>query len=225
MNWILLLVLILIPIAFGINGLRIMKLKNRKRSYIGEIVIDISAILLFLIFSPSLFKRLDFNSIGRGISLGSNLFLIPVAFCIPLLLCILKQGQYKQITYENTLPVFGIPERYFPSDYKTLITFSTSIFTGAVFEELISRLFYFHSLSETLSLHGDKLNIIASGLFSIGHLYQGWKGVIASFLVGLMLGKYLQFTGTIIYPIALHVCLNLSIVVIAYRRIKYLSEK
>jgi membrane protease YdiL (CAAX protease family) len=92
------------------------------------------------------------------------------------------------------------------------------ILVGVLFEELIARLLMFHALHATLHLDGDALVVVSALFFAVGHFYQGWKGVLSNLILGLILGKIFLLKGHLIYPMVLHLALNLTFVVLAFRR-------
>jgi membrane protease YdiL (CAAX protease family) len=86
--------------------------------------------------------------------------------------------------------------------------------TAGVCEEIIFRgflLFYLHTspwkLDLTLAL------LISSVIFGLQHLYQGVNGVMASSVMGLMLGLLFLLTGNLVFPIALHTVMDLRLLV------------
>ncbi len=76
----------------------------------------------------------------------------------------------------------------------------------------------FHALHATLHLDGDALVVVSALFFAVGHFYQGWKGVLSNLILGLILGKIFLLKGHLIYPMVLHLALNLTFVVLAFRR-------
>jgi uncharacterized protein len=67
-------------------------------------------------------------------------------------------------------------------------------------------------------INGDYLVLISAALFSFGHLYQGFKGLIATLIYGIILGKTYLLTYDIYNPIFLHLTLNLTVCVLAFKR-------
>jgi len=68
------------------------------------------------------------------------------------------------------------------------------------------------------------LIIVSALLFAVGHLYQGRKGILSNFVVDLILGKIFLLKGTLTYPIVLHLFLNFTIAVLAFRPMKDLRR-
>jgi hypothetical protein len=57
----------------------------------------------------------------------------------------------------------------------------------------------------------DVLNaiILSSIFFGIAHMYQGWKGVLATGFVGLLLAWFYYMTGSLLLPIIIHALIDL----------------
>jgi membrane protease YdiL (CAAX protease family) len=81
-------------------------------------------------------------------------------------------------------------------------------FTAGVTEEL----FYRAALTAVLFAVLNNA-VLAIGLsivvFALGHLYQGWKGVLGTLLAGWILTNAFLLTGTIVVAITLHVLIDL----------------
>lgn len=52
---------------------------------------------------------------------------------------------------------------------------------------------------------------LSSAAFGWAHLYQGWKGMLTSGIMGLLLGALYRATGSLYLPIAVHVLIDLNL--------------
>jgi membrane protease YdiL (CAAX protease family) len=50
---------------------------------------------------------------------------------------------------------------------------------------------------------------VAGIVFGLAHVYQGWVGVLATFVLGLVLAGLYLATGSLLAPIAVHVVIDL----------------
>src|SRR5690606_23905268 len=107
----------------------------------------------------------------------------------------------KDITTAKEL--FGFPVSYLPNTTIEYLLFVFYIVAGVLFEELICRQFMFHSLYSTFNLNGDLLVVASSLVFATGHIYQGWKGILSNFILGLIFGKLFLLKESLAYPIVL----------------------
>jgi membrane protease YdiL (CAAX protease family) len=82
--------------------------------------------------------------------------------------------------------------------------------TAGICEEIIYRGFLLHFLSSSpFHLDGNVLLIIGAAIFGIAHYYQGWKGVLLTGIVGFAFSKVYMESGTLIFPIILHILIDL----------------
>lgn len=226
-EWIILFLLISLPIVAAVKGKRVKaKLPTSKfRFYLKDIIGSIILLLVFFVLKPSIYYPLDFLNIEKGIIIGEEIIsaILPI-FLVPFVLSFTpwNNNYPKDITAAKEL--FGFPISYLPNNTSQYLLFVSYIIVGVFFEELICRQFMFYSLNTTVGLSGDILVIVSALLFAIGHIYQGWKGILSNFVVGLILGKIFLLKGTLTYPIVLHLFLNLTVAVLAFRRMKDLRR-
>jgi membrane protease YdiL (CAAX protease family) len=226
-NWIFTIWLIVWPIFLAITGVKSKKklIKNKLVFYLKDTSVCLFILMLVYLINPIMYEKLIFSIVGKGIIVGKEIMsgIYPVFF-IPLVFSLIRIGQYYQKETKVTDELFGYPSNYLPKSFKEYLFFSLYIIVGVIFEELICRQFMFFSFNKTLLLTGDVLLLISSILFALGHLYQGLKGFISSLVVGILLGKIFQMEENILYPIVLHMALNLTILVLSFRRIKHLKN-
>lgn len=228
LEWIILILLIILPIVAGINGKRKKALQpsNRFLFYLKDIVVSVFVLAIFFLLKPSIYYPLDFSKIDKGINISEEVIsgiLIPI-FSIPFFLSFTRWNNNYPKDITTAKELFGYPISYLPNTTKEYLLFVSYINIGVFLEELICRQFMFYSLNTTVHLNGDILVVASSLLFAIGHIYQGWKGVLSNFILGLILGKIFLIKGTLAYPIMLHLFLNLTIAVLAFRRIRDLKR-
>jgi membrane protease YdiL (CAAX protease family) len=220
-------ILVVFPFVFAFAGnkAKSKNIKNKNVFYGKEILTSLFLLLLILLLNPRIYKPLDFQIIGKGIYLGDDILsVIEPIFFIPLVFALTSLGKLYPKNIAITKELYGYPVGLLPDNGRQYAVFFFYIIAGVVFEELFCRQFMFYSFHQVLNLKGDILLIITSLLFAAGHLYQGWKGLVSSFAIGMILGKIFQMTGNIFYPIGLHLAGNLTIAVLAFRRIKDLQR-
>lgn len=108
--------------------------------------------------------------------------------------------------------------KVFPRDGIERICFTTLVCTVAICEEFIYRGFVqcvFQAWSGSLAV-----GIVGSALlFSIAHLYQGKRGLVSTFGAGALFAGVRAWTGTLVPTIAAHFVADLTIGLLAPRRI------
>jgi len=213
-NWIILCLLVVLPIFVAVKGKRKKSQQpaSRFRFYLKDIIASVILLAIFFVSKPSVYYPLDFAAIGRGITISDEIIsvILPIFF-VPFVLSFTpwNNNYPKDITTAREL--FGYPIYYLPNTTREYLLFICYIITGVFFEELICRQFMFYSLNATLRLGGDILVVVSALLFAVGHLYQGWKGVLSNLFLGLIFGKIFVMKGTLAYPIVLHLFLNLTV--------------
>jgi membrane protease YdiL (CAAX protease family) len=86
---------------------------------------------------------------------------------------------------------------------------------GGLAEELGYRGFLFYYLLTGFpSLNALELVLLTSICFGIAHVYQGWRGVAATTVAGLLLGVLYVATGNLLLPVVAHILGNMRAVVI-----------
>jgi len=227
-EWIILCLLLLVPLYAAFNGRRkkAVQVKNKFHYYFRYIFVCFGLLGIFYVLNPALYSPLNFAGFDKGVDIGDQIFIVVIViFTTPLLLSLTPWNNYYPKDISTAKELFGYPVPLLPDTGREYLMFVCYIVVGVIFEELICRQFMFYSLNKTLHLNGDLLIVISSLLFAVGHLYQGWKGVLSNFLLGLVLGKIFLFYESLAYPIALHMALNLTITVLAFRRIRDLKRK
>ena len=94
--------------------------------------------------------------------------------------------------------------KIFPQDSAERLAFFAVVVTVAVCEELIFRGFIqrvFENWSGGLVLAGV---LGSAGIFAVAHLYQGRRGLIATFVVGLLFAAIRAWTGSLLAPLIAH---------------------
>jgi membrane protease YdiL (CAAX protease family) len=80
--------------------------------------------------------------------------------------------------------------------------------TAGICEELLYRGFFFAVAAPYLTIYGA---IAASAIvFALGHAYQGWRRMALVAAVGLFLGIFYFLSGSIVFPMFLHVLIDVS---------------
>lgn len=85
-------------------------------------------------------------------------------------------------------------------------------------EELLFRGFLFYYLALWFP-HIDRLEcaLLTSLIFGMGHLYQGWKGVLSTGLVGLVFAGLYMLTGNLLLPMVVHATVDLRALLIFWK--------
>ena len=86
---------------------------------------------------------------------------------------------------------------------------------AGISEELVFRGFLFFYLALWFP-HINRLEcaLLTSLIFGMGHLYQGWKGILSTGLVGLIFAGIYVLTGNLLAPMVVHASMDLRALLI-----------
>jgi len=119
---------------------------------------------------------------------------------------------------KGVLPQLAL--KIFPQDSIERLAFFAVVVTVAVCEELIYRGFVqrvFEDWSGGLIIAG----ILGSGImFGLAHLYQGPRGLITTFVVGLLFAAIRAWTGSLLAPLIAHFVADITAGLLAPSRLR-----
>ena len=87
---------------------------------------------------------------------------------------------------------------------------------AGVSEELLFRGFLLYYLARYLpDLNVWPQILIASAVFGLAHLFQGWRGILATGALGAIFGLLYAVTGSLFVPVVIHAAIDLRILIVA----------
>lgn len=90
---------------------------------------------------------------------------------------------------------------------------------AGVSEELLFRGFLLYYVARHLpGLHWWPELLIASAVFGLAHLFQGWRGILATGVLGAVFGLIYAVTDSLFAPIVIHAAIDLRILIVATPR-------
>ncbi|HUJ30785.1 MAG TPA: CPBP family intramembrane glutamic endopeptidase [Candidatus Acidoferrum sp.] len=110
--------------------------------------------------------------------------------------------------------------KVFPQDGAERLVFFALVCTVAVCEELIYRGFVQHVAQE---FGPDSLMwgiVVSSVFFAFAHLYQGGRGLLSTFLVGVVFASVRFWTGSLLPTISAHFVADLTVGLLAPGRLR-----
>jgi uncharacterized protein len=103
-----------------------------------------------------------------------------------------------------------LARKVFPQDSTERLAFSVLVFTVAICEEIVYRGFAQYVLT-AWPFGAVAAGMIASALlFSIAHLYQGRRGLVSTFVVGLIFSGIRSWTGSLAPAMLAHFVADLT---------------
>ncbi|TVR88781.1 MAG: CPBP family intramembrane metalloprotease [Saprospirales bacterium] len=227
-DWLVFIILVAVPTVYIILGFYYKGTKPPRdllKFYLYDNLPFLIPVVVILILNFSLINP-DISDIDQGFPIEDKyISLIAGIFLVPFFIAFLPTDtNFPKEDIRNVKEIFGFDTALMPNNLIQLAAFFFFIVIGVVLEEIFFRQFMFSSFHTTLNIEGDWLVVITAIMFGVGHLYQGVRGFISSFLLGLATGKVYLLTGNILIPIIMHLSINLTIVVYAIRRMIALNR-
>jgi uncharacterized protein len=138
-----------------------------------------------------------------------------IAFVLTALLCAHQWASVRRMT---KLPVsqrgllFQIAERILPRTSTETMLYAALACTAGLSEEFLYRGFVFAVFSrmfEGFALSLSIAAVLSSAWFGIGHMYQGPRGIITTFVVGILFSIIRVWSGSLIPSVAAHAGIDL----------------
>jgi membrane protease YdiL (CAAX protease family) len=139
------------------------------------------------------------------------------AGCFTGLLCINQLIGLRRITRlpdGNRGPLFAITERIVPRSRREKIVFAALACTAGISEEFLYRGFVFMAFVRMIVNFGapnTAAAVLSSVWFSLAHLYQGRRGLITTFVVGMIFVGLRIWTGSLLPAMAAHFGIDLVV--------------
>ena len=116
--------------------------------------------------------------------------------------------------------LFAITEKIMPRTRTETLVYAALACTAGVSEEFLYRGFVFMAFVRMVVNFGPPsaaAAILSSAWFSLAHLYQGRRGIITTFVVGMIFAVVRIWTGSLIPAISAHIGIDLVIGICASR--------
>jgi uncharacterized protein len=108
--------------------------------------------------------------------------------------------------------VFAITEKIMPRNSVETLVYAALACTAGISEEFLYRGFVFMACVRMVVNFGPPnlaAAILSSAWFSLAHLYQGRRGIITTFVVGMIFVGVRIWTGSLIPAVAAHIGIDL----------------
>jgi uncharacterized protein len=133
------------------------------------------------------------------------------------LLCLNQVVGLRKITglpVEKRGALFAITEKIMPRNSTEILVYCALSCTAGLSEEFLYRGFVFMAfvrMTVNFAPPNAIAAILSSGWFSLAHLYQGRRGVITTFVVGVIFAIVRIWTGSLVPAIAAHIGIDLVV--------------
>jgi uncharacterized protein len=110
--------------------------------------------------------------------------------------------------------LFAITEKIMPRTAKETFVYAGLACTAGISEEFLYRGFVFMAFVRMIVNYGPPNGlaaILSSAWFSLAHLYQGRRGIITTFVVGMIFAWMRIWTGSLIPAVVAHIGIDLVV--------------
>jgi uncharacterized protein len=158
-----------------------------------------------------------------GISLADKKLTAVVSLLLCLLVVINQVFAIHRLAAQPSEAKGLLPQlalKIFPQNEVEQLAFVALVATVALCEELIYRGFVqrvFEDAVQGLAVAGI---VISAAFFSVAHLYQGRRGLLSTFVVGLLFASVRAWTGSLVPTLAAHFVTDAAAGFLAPRRLR-----
>lgn len=155
------------------------------------------------------------SRIDLGLTLSNPWRTVWIAVIFTILLCANQFASIRrvaQLAPGERGSVFSVAERIMPQTNTETIVFVALACTAGVAEEFLYRGFLiavFVRLFADSTLSVWIAALLSSALFGIGHLYQGKRGIITTFIVGILFSAIRIWSGSLVPAMVAHAAVDL----------------
>jgi membrane protease YdiL (CAAX protease family) len=151
-----------------------------------------------------------------GLTVSAPWRTVAIAVILSALLCI---NQWASLRRLARLPedqrgfMYRFTGRIMPHSSLEALAFTALACTAGLSEEFLYRGFLFAVFVRAFANSAFPVLIaaavVSSALFAIGHLYQGWRGIITTLVVGILFCVVRIWSGNLVSPVAAHIAADL----------------
>jgi len=198
--------------------------RGRLRLYASTVVFQWFAVLVILWRTSA--HRITLGRLGLGVprpALTAVVSIVLAALVLANQLVSLRRLSTHPAETQGALP--QLARKIFPQDSEERLWFLAVVVTVAFCEELIFRGFIqhvFENWSGGLILAG----ILGSAvMFALAHLYQGRRGLVTTFVVGMVFSCVRAWTGSLLAPLIAHFVADITAGLLAPSWLRSAPEK
>jgi uncharacterized protein len=155
------------------------------------------------------------GSVELGLTISDPWRTAWIAVVLTTFLCASQWASLRQImrlpeTQRGLL--FRIAEKIMPRSFPEVLVFAALASTAGLTEEFLYRGFVFTVFARLLASSAVSIPtaaVLSSAWFGIGHLYQGRRGVITTFIVEIIFSLVRIWSGSLIPSMAAHAAIDL----------------
>ena len=161
-----------------------------------------------------------------GIAAGNPWLIAWVSIALGGVLCfnqVVGLRRIARIPAEKRGRLFEITEKIMPRTMKETLFFAALACTAGMSEEFLYRGFVFMAFTRVIVNYGSPnagAVILSSAWFSLAHVYQGRRGIVTTFVVGVIFAWIRLWTGSLIPAVTAHAGIDLVVGIGASKYLK-----
>lgn len=218
--WDFLLILVLLAVVIPWRGtVRMKRLMSRPQSTAADRLALYGSTILFqwllvlLVAWRCVARGVDVEELG--LSTGNPWRIVWIGAALTGLLClnqVIGLSKMSKLPREKRGSVFAVSEMIMPRTSREILVFAALAFTAGISEEFLYRGFAFMAFVRMIVNYGPPNTmaaVLSSLWFAVAHAYQGRRGLITTFVVGIIFASVRIWTGSILPAMAAHFCIDL----------------
>lgn len=213
---ILLLLAVVIPWRGTVRMKRLMSLPEttatERLSLYGSTIL-FQWLLVLVVAWRCVARSVDLEELGLSASDPWRIAWISAALTV--LLClnqVVGLSKMSNLPPEKRGSVFAVSQRIMPRTSRELLVFAALACTAGISEEFLYRGFAFLAFVRMIVNYGPPnatAAVLSSLWFAVAHAYQGRRGIVTTFVVGIIFASIRIWTGSILPAMAAHFGIDL----------------
>lgn len=142
-----------------------------------------------------------------GLALPDSAFTVAVTVVLSAVLVVVQMAGLKRMArlpHERQGLLGEIARKLMPASPRERRVFLLLLVTVAVCEELLYRGFALTAFDDAFAAVALSGAFLSSALFALAHLYQGTRGMVMTFVVGMLFAGARQYTGSLLPCVVAH---------------------
>ena len=170
-------------------------------------------LIVAIVLSRCLARDVAFEELG--VTVGRPWQVAWISFGLTGFFCVIQFLGLRKITRlpeDQRGASFAITEKIMPRNPVETLVFAALACTAGVSEEFLYRGFVFAALVRMIVNYGPPFAasaILSSAMFALAHYYQGRRGMLTTFVVGLAFATIRIWTGSLVPVVLAHIGIDL----------------
>lgn len=190
-------------------------LTSRDRLSLYVSTIALQWLLVALVALSCAARSVELDELGLAVPRVDRIVLVSVA--LTAVLCasqVLGLRGISRIPVEKRGTLYRITQKIMPRNRTESLVYSALACTAGISEEFLYRGFVMAAFVRIIVNYGQPepaAAVVSSAWFALAHVYQGRRGLITTFVVGMIFAAVVLWTGSLLPAIVAHAGIDLTI--------------